>query len=239
MQSKVVWLIGRGASIACGLHWNLSESEGKLNRESQISIIKEKLPQAMKKVNSEPYSKLVRILEKRTTSKYFHRFVTTNWDCLLQNELSSLCESKESVPNAFGMNSHVYHLNGTVEDTPEDLRSKILLESDKPELRKMRFESNEAFNAILESNIFVVVGMSFECVIDRYTLAALGHHGTEMPVASSNWLLVNPSREQAEKVANEIRGYLPDTKFKFVNEGFDEWIRRGARELCDIGVLSA
>jgi len=239
VQSKVVWMIGRGASIACGLDWHLSESEIKLNRESQVSIIKEKLPLAMQRVNSEPYSNLVRILEKRTTSKYFHRFVTTNWDYLLQNELLSLCESKEAVPDAFGMNSHVYHLNGSVEDTPEDLRSKILLESDKPELRKVWFESNEAFNTILESNVFVVVGMSFECVIDRYTLAALGHHGTEMPVASSNWLLVNPDREQAEKVSGEISRYLPNTKFRFVNEGFKEWINGGAKELCDIGVLSA
>ena len=118
-------------------------------------------------------------------------------------------------------------------------RSKILLEIDDERARNVWYESNKAFSRILESHFIVVIGMSFKCVVDRYTLAALGCHGRNFPIAKSFWLLLNLKSKDNEKAKGEIARYLPEARFKLVDKGFDAWIADGVQDLIEIGVLNA
>src|SRR5882672_10871652 len=92
MNNCLVWIFGRGASAACGLKWTVPGRWKELDREAQIAEITDAIRREMDSegVQATPYRGLLSQLEKRTTPKWHHRFITTNWDYLLQREIQEL-----------------------------------------------------------------------------------------------------------------------------------------------------
>ena len=86
----VVWLFGRGASIACGLDWTEPKEWQVLNRDIRIKQIQETLELEMQKIpqGKGPYYDLLSILSGQTEANWKHLFITTNWDYLLECEIS-------------------------------------------------------------------------------------------------------------------------------------------------------
>ena len=123
MRSACFWIFGRGASIANGLRWTVPSewyanlSAGRISREQVIDRIKQALNQEMNKaaVHGKAYRRLIAELSLRTSDSWYHRFVTTNWDTLLERELYPVIDAERVVPAWLGMESYVFHLNGTIE----------------------------------------------------------------------------------------------------------------------------
>jgi len=64
-------------------------------------------------INRSVFKNYLEVLSEKTTSAWKNRFITTNWGFLLQREILGL--SLTDLPDWMA-NSHVYHLNGTVEE---------------------------------------------------------------------------------------------------------------------------
>jgi len=209
MSDCLYWLIGRGGSIACNLNWVVTEEIKQLSREEQIIRIKSEVSNEMNAshINVSPYKELLSILSKKTDPDWRHMFITTNWDYLLQREISNLALVEKP---RWLSNSHVYHINGTVENLHDNSqRSPFLLESDEPERRVQTTEANEAFDHMSIGQTFVVIGMSFECEMDKFLLASLNRIEDDMPIGSSNWFIINPNTEAMNKTAQSIKNALP------------------------------
>lgn len=234
-MGTLIWLFGRGASIACGLPWTVPAAWAALPREARIAAIRETLCTEMTApaVDTTPYSRLLTVLALKTRSDWRHRFVTTNWDSLLQREVN---RAYPTVCPEWLESSHVFHLNGTVEDLPDDSRrSCFLLESDPIGTRVAKLESNLAFANMAWSDSFVVVGMSFECATDNSLLTALG--STPLPVEASRWIVVNPIRSALSDVCANLGSRLPGATVVAVQKDLATWIKCGLAELRYIGVL--
>jgi hypothetical protein len=94
-------------------------------------------------VDTTPYSQLLTVLKLGTAPDWRHRFVTTNWDGLLQREVD---KAYPTVCPEWLESTRVFHLNGTVDDRPDKARrSCFLLESDPIGMRVAKLESNLAF----------------------------------------------------------------------------------------------
>ncbi len=235
-METLIWLFGRGASVACGLGWTVPGAWASLSRDGLIAQIRKTLLAEMDSpsVDTSPYRKLLAVLGRRTAPGWRHRLVTTNWDHLLQREVNRACPT-DCPP--WLESTHVFHLNGTVEDLPDNSRrSCFLLESDPTAARIAKLESNLSFTAMAWSNSFVVVGMSFECATDNSLLTALGN--APLPVESSRWLVVNPNKSALDTVCANIRSKLPGTAVVRVSSGFAEWLGHGLPQLRDLGMLS-
>lgn len=237
-MGTLIWLFGRGASIACGLSWTVPAAWAGLQREERIAAIRHRLRTEMQAstVDTTPYSQLLTVLARRTAPGWRHRFVTTNWDSLLQREVNKAYPTV--CPSSWLESTHVFHLNGTVEDLPDNSRrSCFLLESDPIGARRAKLESNLAFAGMAWSDAFVVVGMSFECATDNSLLWALGR--APLPVEASQWIVVNPTKSELEGVCANLRSKLPGATVVPVPKGFGEWLACGLAELRDIGVLGS
>lgn len=237
----VVWVFGRGASIACNLSWVVPAeliSEGRL---LQIEKIKAALQKEMDQptVNTEPYKLLLSELSRRTAPGWLHRFVTTNWDYLLQREI--LRQPWQVLP-IWLEDSHVYHLNGTVESSSgsniPNLRSPFLLETDPIDERKSSREYDNTLQFIGWRKHFIVIGMSFACPNDRAFLCFLGKIRDVRPVGVSSWHVVDPSVETGEEVCNQINVALPGSDITVCQRGFKEWVIDGMPTLVEWGVLN-
>jgi len=184
-------------------------------------------------VNASPYRRLLDVLDGRTATGWRHRFVTTNWDHLLQREVDRAWPTDRP---PWLESTHVFHLNGSVEDLPDNSRrSCFLLESDPIGTRVAKLESNQTFADMTWSDSFVVVGMSFECATDNSLLTALGN--VPLPIEGSRWLVVNPNESALDTVCANIRSKLPGASVVPVPSGFAEWLSHGLPELRDLGVL--
>lgn len=128
----VNWLFGRGLSICCNLGWEEPREWRGLPRSERIERIKSALREEMDKpeVDRSPIRTYLGILERNTAPGWRYRFVTTNWDGLLQREILSLdLEIKPSWMD----NSHVFHPNGSVETGKDDTnRIHFVLEDAPP-----------------------------------------------------------------------------------------------------------
>jgi len=117
-------------------------------------------------MNIGPYRDLIDLLSSRTSGEWCHHFNTTNWDYLLQREIS--LNTSQQKPRWL-LNSHVFHLNGSVEDWGDaSKRSEILLESDSASQRTWSIEASKSFNTLIHQRLVIVVGMSFTCATDRF-----------------------------------------------------------------------
>lgn len=95
MGNEVLWLFGRGLSIGCGLLWDDLSNCQQSSRDGKIGCIKRQLRQAMDApgVSPDPIRDFLRFLSRRTEKGTRHRFLTTNWDYLLQREVSAFAET--------------------------------------------------------------------------------------------------------------------------------------------------
>lgn len=233
MSECVNWLFGRGLSIACNLSWSVPKEWQKLPRAGKIKRIKSTLRDEMDMptVNSVVIKRFLGVLSAHTAPNWRSRFITTNWDYLLQREFQSL--NLETRPPWMAC-SHVFHLNGTVEELVDNSnRSPFLLEEDSASQRCFTPEANIVYNQMLWDRVFVVVGMSFECDTDKFLLGALNRAEDDMPIGESVWVVVNSNQGALDKSCARIAQALPRATVKGVHTDFDSWIQYGLKAFRD------
>src|SRR6266567_5036740 len=120
-MGTLIWLFGRGASMACGLVWAVPLACVSLPRQDLVARIREALHAEMSNatVDTGPYRRLLDMLSRRTATGWRHRFLTTNWDTLLEREVDAACPI-ECPP--WLESSFVFHLNGTVQNVLDSSR---------------------------------------------------------------------------------------------------------------------
>lgn len=236
--STIYWLFGRGASIECGLDWEVPKEWDAIQRDTKVERIKKQVSEEMdqKYVSGMPYRKLLKLLQKHTQPGWRHQFITTNWDYLLQREVDSL---ELKVLPKWLRNSHVSHMNGTVEVMPDNTnRSPFLLEDDLPSQRTWSVEANKTYNEMIWGSYFIVVGVSFECDTDRFLLKALSDVADSLPVGESHWIVLNPDDAALKKVEGTIQNYLPSSSINAVKKKFGKWIAEMMPELQYLGIIA-
>lgn len=237
MRNCLVWIFGRGASAACGLNWTVPTDLEKLDRHTQLSKIKDAIRQEMRVAKATPYKNLLNKLSASTKHNWSHRFITTNWDYLLEQEIENL---NLQVAPTWLRNTHVAHLNGTVEELEDNSnRSPFLLETDAATVREQTIEANKAFNSILTQQTFIVVGMSFFCEMDRSLLSAISRLEDDYPIGESIWLIINDNEKDIDQVKKLIKTALPRSDVKGVHVDFGIWCQGAMDELIDVGVIAA
>ncbi len=235
---NINWLFGRGLSIACNLPWTVPLNWRKIPREEKINLIKESLRQEMcsEDVDTSLIRRLLQLLADKTAPNWRNRFITTNWDYLLQREILAL--NLEVQPNWLA-NSHVFHLNGTVEELEDNAnRSPFLLEEDPVNVRCDTPEANIIYNQMIWDRVFVVVGMSFECDTDRFLLNALSRVEDNLPIGESTWIVVNRNNITLEQSCSRIGQYLPRSILKYVYSDINDWIESELPELQECGAIA-
>jgi hypothetical protein len=233
-------MFGRGASLACNLSWAVPQQWLSCDRTIRETKIKTALLAAMAQpgVNTRPYRLLLSDLACRTKPGWQHRFLTTNWDTLLQRQISALDLSRAP---AWLPETHVFHLNGAVEDLPEfdgiRRRSPFLLETDAASQRTRSLEFDEALRFIIWRKVFVVVGMSFSCPTDRGLLSVLHSVEDDLPVGFAWWLVINRDLQSAQETASRIACALPKARVRYVATPFQDWVVSGMPELVADKIL--
>ena len=229
-------MFGRGASIACGLSWTVPGSLTRLPREKCIEEIRRALRDESHAptIDTTPYARLLDVLATRTAPGWRHRFLTTNWDQLLEREVNSAYP--KVCPDTWLESTHVFHLNGAIKEPPgESRRSRFLLESDPLGTRVKSLEFNLALANMEWADCFVVVGMSFECAVDQSLLTVLGK--VPLPVEVSSWIVLNPLKPHLNQVCSNIQVKLPRASVVAVQRGFADWVEGGLPELQILGIL--
>lgn len=239
MGETVEWFFGRGLSIGCGLKWSVPPEWGVCERSDLVDRVKKAIAEEMKSaaVDTQDIRRFLELLARRTVAGWRHRFLTTNWDYLLQREMLALGLKEQP---SWLANSHVFHLNGTVEVLHDNSRrSAIVLESDGGDARVATAEGEIAYNQFIWSRNFVVVGMSFECAVDKYLLSALQRVNQEVPIGESNWVVLNPDEGTLANACDAIQAALPDASVQGRRCTFGEWLDAGLPELRQSGALAA
>lgn len=159
--------------------------------------------------------------------------MTTNWDYLLQRELDSWIDANclGYAPRFLSTHGTVYHFNGSVEPGNFQNRSPFLLETDSAEFRQSTFEANHAFNLLLWSTLVVIVGMSFECSIDRGLLGALRANEDNVPLGSALFIIVEPAIDRLDQTYSILANCFPRAGGIRIKKGFGEWVNEGMPEL--------
>ena len=134
-------------------------------------------------------------------------------------------------PRFLSMHGTVYHLNGSVEPGEFQNRSPFMLETDSAGVRKAAYEANQALNLLLWSTLVIIVGMSFECDMDRGLLATLRAHEDNVPIGSALFVIVEPNKESLESTYAKLAYCFPRAGGIRVNQGLAEWIDSGMPEL--------
>lgn len=238
MSSRVDWFFGRGLSIGCGLNWSVPADWTSLPRDDQIGRIKEAVLDEMKApyVKTTDIQRLLDVLANNTVAPWRHQFFTTNWDYLLQREILDLGLTAQP---SWCAETHVYHLNGTVEVLPDNSRrSAFVLESDTGDARVSTREGNIAFDKLIWNRTFVVVGMSFECEVDKFLLSALRRVEDDLPVGESRWLVVNPNAQALAASSSRLKAALPRAKIVEVPMEFGAWLQAKLPELQACGAIA-
>mgnify|MGYP003119912222 CR=1 FL=1 len=238
MAQCVNWIFGRGVSLACNLRWTVPLQYSICNREEKIQRIKSALRTEMESplVDSSTIETFFDNLKSRTATDWRHRLITTNWDTLLEKEISAL--GLEVLPHWLA-DSYVYHLNGTIEDHADTKHlSPFLLEEDDYTQRTPTTEANQAFNYLIWGNVFFVVGMSFECETDRGLLSNLRKIQDEVPIGQSTWIVLNPDFEALQASSTRIASALPRARVYTKQINFHDWMNDGMRPLKELNVFS-
>ncbi len=234
--NMLVWFFGRGASIANGLDWVEPENWQSLDRDIRIQKIKETLRFEMQKIPAKigPYSELLSILEKDTLPHWRHLFITTNWDYLLQREI---LESKSKILPSWLVDSQVFHLNGSVEQGSQENRSPFLLETDPFQLRKNSLETNRAVNYMIWERLFVIVGVSFKCEMDKALLIYLRSIEDQLPFGEAHWVILDPEKISLDNTCACFKKFFPAANIIPVNIRFENWVRGSLSELIQFEVI--
>lgn len=217
--------------MGCNLLWRVPKEWHKLERLEKIVRIKDALPKEMEgpEIDCTSIRSLLGLMAHHTNTGWRHRLITTNWDYLLQREIDKL--KLPCLPSWLD-NSHVFHLNGTVEILEDNSRrSPFLLEEDSGTCRTNTQEANDAYNKMILDRYFVVVGMSFECETDKFLLRALGRVEDSMPIGESNWVVVNRSDSAAAESCRRIQQALTHASVTPVCTTLEAWAKSGMQEL--------
>lgn len=236
-SQTAAWLFGRGCSVACGLKWTVPGWYKFFPRQWQITCIKKKILREMSKITpgTGPYKELLDLLATRTCIDWHHRFVTTNWDYLLQKEVNNL--QLKIVPKWLP-NTHVAHLNGSVENWGDPIqRSEILLETDAASKRRWSLEANKAYNEMIWQKVIIVAGISFRCPTDRGFLDALKNVEDDLPVGESKWIVVNRNLDELELMKSLLKNKFPRCQVIPVHQDFGSWVSQGCLHLKGQGVI--
>jgi hypothetical protein len=237
LSNTVVWLFGRGLSVGCGLTWEVPQEWSDLPRNEKIDRITRSLRHEMDspKINTSCIDQLLEFLAARTKHGWRHFFVTTNWDYLLQREIDKLSLSTRPRWLYSGM---VHHLNGTVEDLPDNTnRSPFLLQEDTADARTGTVEADVVFSKMIWERTFVVVGMSFECATDQFLLRSLNRVQDDLPIGESDWIVINPDRPALDSASDQIGLALPAARVVRVCKKFEEWLETQCLELGANGII--
>lgn len=105
------------------------------------------------------------------------------------------------------------------------------METDAPSDRKSTFEANQALTLLLWSTLVIVVGMSFECDMDRGLLATLRAHEDSTPIGQAYFVIVEPNGKTLESTHAKLVDCFPRANGIKVNKGFAEWIDSGMPQL--------
>lgn len=238
MAYIVEWFFGRGLSIECGLTWRVPQEWSTYPRDEQITAIIAAITSEMSStyVDTTVISQFLFMLANHTVSPWRHRFHTTNWDYLLQREIVSL---GHIVRPSWSAETHVYHLNGSVETLSDNSRRSVfVLESDSPQARIDTIEGNIAFNRFIWSQTFMVVGMSFECEVDKYLLSALMRIQDELPIRESFWVVLNPDADALSATSARLKTALPRANIVNRESTFSAWLDAQLPELQSLGALA-
>lgn len=234
----VNWLLGRGLSISCNLPWAVPPEWRETPHGEKINRIKTALRKEMDKpsIDCTVIRSLFALLSAHTNQGWHHRFITTNWDYLLQREILNL---RQPVLPSWLVNSHVFHLNGTIENLPDNSnRSPFLLEEDSGTQRINTVEANIVYNQMIWNRHFVVVGMSFECETDQFLLKALGRVEDDLPIGESSWIVVNPNSTALNVSCQRIAHVLPHASVIPVSATLSDWLQSGTQELKKWEILA-
>jgi hypothetical protein len=237
MACRVDWFFGRGLSIGCGLAWSVPPAWASLPRAETIARVTSTIRSEMAAphVSTADITHFLSILANHTAPPWTHQFHTTNWDYLLQGEILAL--GLTALPS-WCAETHVYHLNGTVEQLPNNSnRSQFVLESDPPAARTATIEGNIAFNKFIWNRHFVVVGMSFECEVDKYLLSSIRRVQDDLPIGESTWHIVNPDKAVLANCAERVQAALPRATVMTVPATFRDWLDAKLPELQACGAL--
>ena len=233
-MGTVNWLFGRGISIACGLTWDVPKAWENFAREEIIEKIKVELKVEMgnAKINKKPIKSLLNNLSNRTEVDWHHRFITTNWDYLVQEAVTDL--NLEMAPRWLP-NTHVFHLNGSIESFGNpSLRSQILLTNDPPQIRIPKYETDKVFNQMIWDRVFYVVGMSFECDMDQYLLQSFKKVEDDMPIGEAFWFVINPDKAVLDASSLRIKRALPRARVFKAPITLERWIESGMQGLVTL-----
>lgn len=209
-----------------------------LPRDEQIARIKSALLSEMSAayIDTTDIRMFLHLLANRTVSPWRHQFHTTNWDFLLQREILAL---GHRVQPPWCAETHVYHLNGTIEDLRDNSRrSEFVLESDPPHARVATIEGNIAYNKFIWSQTFVVVGMSFECEVDKYLLSALRRVEDDCPIGDSLWIVLNPNTDALSATCARLQVALPNAEIVGSVTTFRAWLDAQVPELQSRGAIA-
>lgn len=241
MPQDCTWVFGRGASIANGLRWVVPQAwkedliAGRVARDAHVQMITEALREEIARVPrvTTPYRRLLQIMATKTIAEGHHRLLTTNWDYLLQRDVLDWVQANTPgyAPRFLSTDAMVYHLNGSVEPGGSKHCSPFMLETDSASVRKATFEANQALNLLLWSTLVVIVGMSFECDMDRGLLATLRAHEDNVPIGNALFVIVEPNKETLESTYAKLAYCFPRAGGIRVNQGLAEWIDSGMPEL--------
>jgi hypothetical protein len=236
---RVDWFFGRGLSIGCGLTWSVPIAWRDLQHDEQIDRIKNALRVEMDRpsIDCSDIRNLLCFLSERTVPPWRHLFITTNWDFLLQREVLAL---GHMVQPPWSAETHVYHLNGTVEELPNNQnRSRFILETDPAEERVSTIEADIAFNNIIWNRTFVVIGMSFECEVDKFILKSLARVQDDLPIGESEWIIVNPDAATLATSCERIQRALPRSSVHAVAATLRTWLNAKTPELQACGSITS
>jgi len=238
LAPRIDWFFGRGLSIGCGLTWAVPPEWAGLPRAEVISRIKSVVLGEMSapRISTTDISQFLSVLANHTVPPWRHQFHTTNWDYLLQREILAL---DLTVLPPWCAESHVYHLNGSVEQLPDSSnRSAFVLETDSRQARTETVEGNTAFGKFIWNRTFVVVGMSFECEVDKYLLTSIRSVGDDLPIGESTWYVVNPDETTLTNTETRIRAALPQARLVMIPTTFRAWLDAELPELQARGALT-
>lgn len=235
--NTAVWLFGRGASIASGLDWTEPKEWQLLDRDIRIKQIQEILELEMQKIPQSrgPYYDLLSILSGHTETNWKHLFITTNWDYLLEREISRF---KFKVLPKWLRETYVFHLNGSIQQKQQENSSQFLLETDSYRIRKSKFEVNKALGYMIGEKLFVIIGMSFECEMDKAFIIYLATSKDFVPSRDASWVILDPNDTSLDNLNFRFNRLFPVANIIPINKGFQNWIKNGMTELAKYGVIN-
>jgi len=235
-HGEILWLFGRGLSIDCHLEWDVPKNWQQLPRDEKIRRIAAELRAAMDApgVNTAPVRGFLQFLSDRTRDTWRHRFLTTNWDFLLQREINKFVP--DVVPRWL-RDSHVFHLNGTVEVRADNSRRSVfVLREDTARTPSLEFDT--ALANMAWGSIFAVVGMSFECEPDKALFNLLNKVRDRLPSGESDWVIVNPCQTDLDASRDLIKFKLPRASVTLVRDTLTSWQKKRFYGLKESGVFS-